>query len=241
MTTSALPAGLLALGVALGGWFVGHGFTKARTIDRYVTVKGVAEQEVEADLALWPLRVVATGNDLAGTQAQIDRSARIIVAYLARAGIDTSQVELQGLEVTDVHANAYRENQGGTRFIITQTLMVRSTDPRAIQAASQRAGQLVESGVVLSSGTGYGPARPTFLFTTLNDVKPAMIAAATAEARAAAEKFAADSRSSLGGIRTANQGVFVILPRDQAPGVSEGDQLLKTVRVVTTVEYYLED
>ena len=79
------------------------------------------------------------------------------------------------------------------------------------------------------------------MFTKLNDLKPPMIAEATARAREAAEQFARDARSELGGIRRANQGIFEILPRDQAPGIFEGNQILKTVRVVSTIEYLLED
>jgi len=66
-----------------------------------------------------------------------------------------------------------------------------------------------------------------------------MVAQATANAREAAAQFAKDSRTALGGIRQASQGVFVILPRDQAPGVNESNQLQKIVRVVSTVQYFL--
>lgn len=140
-------------------------------------------------------------------------------------------------------ANQYGgERPSAARYVVSQTVLVRSQDVDRVLAASARVGELVESGVVLSSSrSGYGPSGPTFLFTRLNDLKPGMIAAATANAREAAEQFAKDSRSSLGGIRQANQGVFVILPRDQVGGIPEESQPLKTVRVVTTVEYYLKD
>jgi uncharacterized protein len=108
-----------------------------------------------------------------------------------------------------------------------------------VHAASQRVGELVNAGVVLSSGTEYGGGGPTFIFRGLNDLKPAMIAEATARAREGAEKFASDSRSRLAGIRRANQGVFEILPRDQAQGITEGSQVAKIVRVVSTVDYIL--
>jgi hypothetical protein len=106
-------------------------------------------------------------------------------------------------------------------------------------AASQRVSELVAGGVVLSSSGEYGVGGPTFIFTRLNQLKPAMVAEATANAREAAQQFAADSRTGLGGIRQANQGVFVILPRDQAPGVNESGQMQKVVRVVSTVQYFL--
>lgn len=66
-----------------------------------------------------------------------------------------------------------------------------------------------------------------------------MIGESTARAREAAQKFAADSQASLGGIKHANQGLFEILPRDQATGITEGSQINKTVRVVSTVDYFL--
>jgi hypothetical protein len=119
-------------------------------------------------------------------------------------------------------------------------LMVRSDQPEKIRDASQKVGELVNSGVVLSSGPGGGAfGGPTFLFTKLNDLKPEMIAEATASARKAAEQFAKDSHSRIGGIRRASQGVFEILPRDQAMGIMEQNQLHKTLRVVTTVDYFL--
>ncbi len=235
-----LPAVVLALGLALAGWFIGHGFLRGRTAARYVEVKGLAEQEVAADLALWPLRFVTTGDDLAVTQTEITRDTREVFAFLGRHGIDTAGVQLLALEVSDAEANRFQGERGGTRFVIQQTVMVRSNKPEVVLAASQRVSELVRGGVVLSSSGEYGIGGPTFVFTKLNELKPAMVKKATANARAAAEQFAADSKTRLGDIRYANQGVFVILPRDQAPGVNEGGQLQKIVRVVSTVQYLLE-
>jgi uncharacterized protein len=237
---SLVPAIVLAVGMAAAGLFVGHGFSSGRAADRFVEVKGLAETDVEADLALWPLRFVATDNDLAQAQAQIGRYTRQVMAFLAKNGVDTTTAELQNLEVSDGLANRYQPSQMGPRFIIQQTLMVRSREPKVVLAASQRVSELVSSGVVLQQSGEYGMGGPTFVFTGLNALKPDMIATATANARAAAEQFARDSRSALGDIRQANQGVFVILPRDQAPGAQEGSQLNKTVRVVSTVQYFLK-
>lgn len=236
---SMLPAGLLALGLVLGGWLIGDGFARGRASDRYVEVKGLAEREATADLALWPLRYVSTGDDLGAAQTQINRSTRQVLAFLTRHDIDTTSVQLQALEVSDAFANRFPGERAGPRYVIQQTVMVRSKSPAVVMAASQRVSELVGEGVVLSSSGEYGIGGPTFIFTRLNQLKPSMVKEATGNARAAAEQFAADSRSELGSIRQANQGVFVILPRDQAPGVNEGAQLEKVVRVVSTVQYFL--
>jgi len=231
---------ILAAGLLLAGLLIGVGFAKGRDADRYVTVKGVSEREARADLAIWPLGVVAADDDLGRAHASVQRSVREIKTFLVRNQIDTTDVTLQQFVVNDALTNQYAGAQVTTRFVIRQTVVVRSTQPERVAAASQRVGELVSAGVVLSSGGEYGPGGPTYVFTKLNDLKPPMIAEATARAREGAEQFARDARSELGGIRRANQGIFEILPRDQAPGIFEGNQILKTVRVVSTVEYLLQ-
>jgi hypothetical protein len=234
---------VLALGIAASGLFAGIGFSRGRAADRYVTVKGVAEKEVRADLAIWPLRVVGADNDLATANAKVASSIAGVLKFLARHGVDTTQVQLTGFSVNDALAAQYQPNgRPANRFIINQTLLVRSNQPEKVLAASQLVSELAAIGVVISSGNGeYGPGGngPSFVFSSLNKLKPEMIADATARAREAAEQFARDSRSSLGGIRVANQGVFEILPRDQAPGITQESQVAKIVRVVATIDYYL--
>lgn len=232
---------IVSIGVVLAGALVGNGFSRGRQA-RYVTVKGVSERAARADLALWPIRLVVAGNELTVASSRLSQEVRLVRGFLARNGIDTTQVEVQDFSVSDAFANQFRGGDvGGSRYVIKQTLMVRSTDPAKVLATSQHVGELVEAGVVLSSGEEYGAGGPTFVFNGLNSLKPAMIAEATARAREAATQFANDSHSRLGGIRQADQGVFVILPRDQAPGVQEASQIEKTVRVVTTVQYFLRD
>jgi uncharacterized protein len=235
-----IPVAIVAAGFALAGWFIGQGFVRGRMADRVVSVKGLAERDALADLALWPIRFASTDNNLAEAQRKIEESKQAVLQFLQSNGIPREQVELQGLQVNDLLTNPYRSGPMDSRYIINATLMVRSENPQQIQATSQKTNELVQAGVVLSSNEG-PTAGPTYLFTRLNDLKPDMIAEATANARRAAEQFAKDSGSHLGKIRNANQGTFVILPRDNAPGVMEENQLQKTVRVVATIEYYLAD
>ena len=233
---------VLAAGIALAGFLAGQGLVRARQVDRFVTVRGLAEQEVQADLALWPLRVAAAANDVVSAQATVRRNLQAVRTFLARFGIDSTQMELQELQVTDAYANPYSQpSQIANRYVVQQTLMVRTTQLDQVIAASQATGDLVGAGVVVTSGQEYGASGPTYLFTKLNDLKPEMIREATAQARAAAEQFALDSDSRLGGIRQAQQGVFQILARDQAPGINEANQPSKIVRIVSTVEFYLRD
>lgn len=231
---------LLAAGLALGGWFVGTGFVESRLGVRSVTVKGLAEREVRADLAIWALRFVATGNELGAVREKIAADEAAVRKFVEQGGLRDATVGVGGFEVTDALAQIYRSGPVESRFVMAQTLVVRSPDVDGIATLAQRVGELVSQDVVLSSegGTAGGPV---YLFTALNDAKPEMVAEATRNARASAEQFAADSGSALGGIRSASQGLFQILARDEAPGLMEPFQIAKRLRVVSTVEYFLTD
>lgn len=237
--TSFVGALLIGAGIAVAGYFVGDGFVEGRKADRLVTVKGVSERDVTADVALWPLRFVAASNDLSVAQVEIKKDYAAVLSFLEAKGISAENVEVNQIDVNDRQAQLYGSQNPGQRYIITMGVMVRVLDPQLIARASRDVGELVDAGVLLSSDQGR--SGPTYLFNSLNDLKPEMIAEATAEARRAAEQFAADSQSKLGKIKTANQGVFVILPRDRAPGITAESQLQKTVRVVSTIDYYLKD
>jgi hypothetical protein len=220
--------------------FVGGGFARARSADRFVTVKGISEREVKADLAIWPLRIVAASDDLTSANAQLQSSLEKIRTFLTANRVDATQATLQDFSVADAQTNQYSGGTAaGARFVIRQTVVVRSTNPETIRAASQKVSELVSAGVVLSSGGEYGNGGPTFVFTGLNKLKPEMIGEATSRARESAEQFARDSKSGIGGIRRASQGIFEILPRDQAEGITEASQIVKTVRVVSTIDYAL--
>lgn len=231
----SFAAGLMiALGLAAAGWFTAQGLTGLRTEDRFVTVKGLAERYVDADLVVWPLKHSVAGNDLAQVQAQLDANAAIIRQFLLGAGFSAEEIALSSPRVNDQDAYSYGDNQPKNRYRAESTVTVRSTRVDAAISAMQRAGELVSNGVLLTFD--YAPeSSPSFQYTALNDIKPALIAEATSNARQAAEQFAQDSGARVGGIRHANQGQIDISDRDQS------SPQVKKVRVVTTVEYFLVD
>ena len=182
---------IVGVAIAGAGWFVGNGIENMRSLDRYVTVKGLAEQNVQADRAVWPITFVATDDVLQTAQAKIETDTKTLIDFLASHGISKEMTELQNLQVTDQLAQSYRSGPIESRYIVNQTIQVRTEDVNAVVAASQDIGKLLQGGIVLG-GQGYNPG-PSYMFTGLNDIKPEMIAAATANAREAALQFAADS------------------------------------------------
>jgi len=131
-----LAALLVAIGFALGGWFIGHGFEAGRS-QRSVTVKGLAERDIKADLALWPIKFVETGDQLGDVQTKIQHDDATVTAFLARHKLGNDAIAFRTLDVTDRAAQAYGNNQYPTRFIIARTIMVRTPVVDAVAAAAQ--------------------------------------------------------------------------------------------------------
>ena len=186
-----------------------------RTVDRSVEARGLAERDVRADLAVWPIRFVVTGNDLAAAQAQIRAAEQTIRDFVGSGGLPPPDALcVQGFDVTDALAQVYRSGPVESRFVVMETLLVRTQDVDRVAALQQRVGELAAAGVALTSESA-----PAFVFTRLNDVKPEMIAEATRAARLAAQQFAQDAAARIGGIRRGSQGLFQILNgcRRQAP------------------------
>lgn len=231
---AALFGGLVALGLAAGGWFVGQGVVNARVGDRSVTVRGLSERDVVADVAVLPLRFTASGDVLSEVQAQVDRNTQVVRAFLRAQGYRDEDVELGRLEVTDMLSREYRPDNITARFILAQTVVVRTSDVARVGATTRSLNELVRQGVVLQDFRG-----PSYFFTGLNAVRPEMIAEATASARQGAEQFAEDSGQAVGPIKQATQGYFEIQPRDPTPDGDESSTPNKRLRVVTTVTYRL--
>jgi hypothetical protein len=230
---AAVFGGLLALGLIGAGPLIGQGVVHARAGDRTVTVRGLSEREVKADLAVLPLRFTASGEVLSEVQARIDGDLALVRQFLKSQGYPAEAVDLGRLEVADTRSRDGVQN-GGPRFILAQTVIVRTGDVARVQATTRALNDLVRQGVVLQDFQG-----PSYIFTKLNAVRPEMIAEGTAAARTGAEQFAKDSGTPLGPIRQATQGSFEILPRDGAGG-DESGSIDKKVRVVTTITYSLK-
>lgn len=220
---------LLALGMALAGWFVAGALYRARAADRYVTVKGLAERDVSADLALWPIVYAVTGNDLGTLQRRLDEDAAKIEAFVLER-FDAAELSRSMPRITDRQAQGFVSDRSLERYVAEATVLVRTARLDVLRLAMERSGDLVKQGVALIRSYEY---QTQFLFTGLDAIKPEMIATATRDARRAAEQFAEDSGAQVGSIRNAQQGYFSIEDRD--PYSPEA----KRVRVVTTVQFFL--
>jgi uncharacterized protein len=242
------PAGVLGIclliGLVVGGWVLGTEIKDIKLGDRYVTVKGLVERTVKSDAAIWPVMFKEAGNDLPQVFAKSEEDKSTVLKFFAAQGVKPGEISVGQIKVTDKLANEYGGNNTGPRYIVEQTVTVQSGDVDKIEKAGEKTAELVQAGIVVGDSNGQGGIK--YKFNGLNALKPEMITEATRNARDSANRFAADSGSQVGAIRSASQGVFSISAADSistgdgSGGGDSGDaSIMKKVRVVATVDYYL--
>lgn len=221
----------IGLGIIIGAIFLANAIFEARATERFVTVKGLAEREVDADLAIWPITFKDVGNDLIELQKLVEKRRTVITGFLVERGFSKDNISYSAPKITDAQADYYGNNRPSYRYRVQSTVTLRSSKVQLVKESMEASGELVSKGIVLADNWD---SRATFMFTALNTIKPEMIREATINAREAASTFAEDSGSNVGKIRKATQGYFAISDRDQ----NSPDK--KIVRVVTTMEFFLE-
>lgn len=222
------------IGLIVLGMMMPRAVDKFRSFDRTVNVKGLCEKEVKADKVIWPVVYRVMANDVQSVYDQTDSNNAAIIAFLKAGGIKDSEITVSVPEISDKYATEYGSNDRAFRYIAKNVITVCTSDVDAVLALMSRQSDLLKKGIV-TGGSNQWENPVEFKYEGLNEIKPEMIEEATRNAREAAEKFAKDSDSRLGKIKTANQGTFTIENRDS------NTPYIKKVRVVTSVTYYLKN
>jgi len=163
----------------------------------------------------------------------LEQDTQKIVGFLIKQGFTNKDISISQPSVTDKIAQNYNSSKVQFRYSAIQTITLYTKEIDKARKSMQDITQLGKKGITLRAN--FYEDKPEYKFTKLNEIKPQMIEAATRNARASAQKFAEDSQSKLGKIKSARQGQFSVFSRDKnTPNI-------KKVRVVSTIEYYLTD
>lgn len=229
MKNNVIAGALIALGLSLAGLFMYCGLSKFADKDRAVTVKGLSTREVAADYVVWPLSYGLNGNDLPSLYQSLNGVTSKVKSHLLALGFEDADLRMGPVSVDNNWENYYGNNRPEYRYTLRTSIIV-STDKVQLVVASQgKEAELLKQGIIVSSNKW----DLDYQYNGLSELKPQMIEEATRNARAVAQKFADDAQCSLGSIRRASQGQFSVENDQYQPWV-------KHVRVVTTVDYYLE-
>lgn len=232
---------ILSFSLALSGYFIGNGIFKSMT-KRTVTVKGLAEKDVKADLAVWNIHISKVGSSLLSIQKDLNLDISKVKKFFISQGF--KDYELQDLRIqvkdrsTDYLSRDEMKSLENKRYVIETGVLIRSNNVNLVDSVSRKLGDLVSQGIAITNDY----SGPIYIFNGLNDIKTEMIQQATKNAKVSGEQFAKDADTTLGKIYTANQGVFSIESRDPIDNWSNNEKqsIDKKVRVVSTITFYLK-
>jgi len=237
-TSRLIAAALVGAGLALAGLFVSGGLERFRMADRSISVKGLAEKDVESDFAVWTLNFRRAGNEFAGVQQALAGDREKVLGFLRQQGFADTELEAKPLSVQDLLTRDYAQGNVPFRFNGSGRIVVRSARVAEVEKAALALDPLIQAGVQLG-GEGEGMAAgPRYQLRGFNDVKAPLLAQATRNAREQAEKFAAEAGATLGPLKSANQGVIRI-SGDDGSEFDDGSSRTKRLRVVSSFEYEL--
>ena len=228
-----ISAALVALSICMLGWFIKAGIDDFANKDRRVNVKGLAEQEVEADKVTWPIVSKEVGNDLPGLYDRIGATQRKIKNFLVSNGIKEDELTINAPLVIDLNAREYGDKNQPYRYIVTSVITVTSQNVKQVRQIIARQGDLLKDGIAIVDGGYENPIK--YEFVSFKSMKPKMMQEAIENAEKTAQQFAENSHSQLDKIVSADQGQFSIDDRDS------NTPWIKKIRVVTTVTYSLKD
>ncbi|MBK1971305.1 SIMPL domain-containing protein [Campylobacter sp. TTU_617] len=226
----------ISLAIILASLIFIIGLNKAlndfKTFDRSVIVKGLSQKDIEADTLIFPIKFTRSNNNLANLYEDLEKDKQNILKFLQDQGVRADEISYNAPNITDKLSDPYRnDNQVAFRYIGTGNLLIYTKNVKLGKSILEKISTLGKLGIVIK----IDDYEIEYLYTKLNDIKPKMIEEATLNARNAALKFAQDSNSTLGKIKKASQGQFSISNRDK------NTPYIKTIRVVSTIEYYLKD
>lgn len=226
----------ISLAIVLASLILAFGFNKAlndfKTLERSVSVKGLSQKDVEADTLIFPIKFTRSNNNLTNLYEDLEKDKQNILRFLQAQGVRADEISYNAPNIIDKLSDPYRnDNIVSFRYVGTGNLLIYTQNVKLGKSILENISSLAKFGIV----TKIDDYDIEYLYTKLNDIKPQMIEEATLNARNAAIKFAQDSNSHLGKIKKASQGQFSISNRDK------NTPYIKTIRVVSTIEYYLKD
>ncbi len=234
-----LPAILIAAGVGVSGWFVGQGLESFRQAERFITIKGLAEQDVKSDFAIWNLTFRRAGSEYQEVRQELANDRQAVVDFLVSQGFEPDEIETRSMRITDLLAREFGQQDVALRYTGEGSVVVRSARVDLVDSVASNIDPLIEQGVPMSQD-GFAGGAPRYFLRGFNDVKPLLLQEAVNNAREQADKFAADAGAQLGALRRADQGIIRILDDDGSDGYTSGMTIGKRLRVVSTFEYLLK-
>lgn len=234
---------LVILGAILGGSLIVAALVGAGTVFRLrslndtVAVTGSAKVEVVADQGKWVSQISRTvrQSSLKSGYEQISKDLSLVQDFLKQNGLDQTQISVAPVFMMEV----YNQNvEAEKQYTLSQTIEVQSTDVQKLQNLSQRAGELINKGVLYSSTS------LEFYYSKLPETRIALLSDAIADAKARAGELAKNSGKKVGSLKSATSGVVQVQSRNSTDvsdyGFYDTSKIEKQVTVTVKATFSLK-
>jgi len=225
----------IGIGIIVAGFFIYLGIIHFKKHERHVLIKSLVTRDVIADKGIWDIKFKISEPTLDKAYKKYEDQKNIIKQFLINENFLDSEIT-DNLPNTNEIRQLGKQNTSNTYYKITGVLTLKSNNVEQMKNSSQRISKLIKQGIIFDN---LWNTRPAYQFTKINNYKSEMLSEATKNARILANEFASNSNSKIGSIRSANQGRFQILSRNE--NASHAKEIFKSIRVVSSIDFYIVD
>jgi hypothetical protein len=232
------------LGFAVGAHQISSALVRIhQDREHTIEVKGFAKENVTSDQGAWLGTYTVRAPTIQGASAALATARERMHTFLNAQGVAEPDIAFQAIATkenatTVVDKNGNATNEVRYSYELSQGVLVTSGNVALVAALSQRATDLTNDGIMVSSDP------PKFFYTGLEKLKLDLLAEATRNAYARARTLADNSGAHVGVLTSAEQGVFQVTAPYSNEISEDGEydttSIPKDVTAVVTLEYALE-
>lgn len=199
---------IISLCIILSIFIVSYSFVNRNKSLDVISVTGIGKMDFEADLTVWIGYFRRINPNLQAAYKTLNEDKKIIENFLKNKNITPPEYIFSSVYITKEYETYLDSNNNQHEkfigFRLEQNIKIESNDVDKIEQLSREITEIINKGVEFYSEA------PQYFYTKLDDIKLAVIAEATKNARLRAEKITEHSKGRLGKLKYANLGVFQI-------------------------------
>ena len=239
-----LNAAIIAVAVVLTAIIFSNAFRNRNKVNNTISVTGLGTKDFESDLIVWSGSFSKKAYELREAYAALDTDRGKIKTYLISKGIKADQLVFSAVDIQKemdetFDTNGRRISSTFSGYRLKQNVQIESKEVDKVEDISREVSELINSGVEFYSNP------PEYYYTKLKELKIEMIAEATEDANQRAKRIAEKSDSEVGGLKSADMGVFQIVAQNSSEEFTWGGSFnttskRKTANITVKLQYSVD-
>ena len=232
---------ITATAIVLTALIFANAFRNRNKVNNAISVTGLGSKDFVSDLIVWSGTFTRKSYELKDAYLLLDKDRESIKNYMISKGVKPQNLIFTAIEINKEFDDVY-DNSGNkvkstfTGYKLQQNIQIESNEVEKVEDVSRQVSELINSGIEFYSNS------PQYYYTKLAELKIEMIAEATKDASARAERIAQNAGSAVGRLKNADMGVFQIVAQNSSEDYSWGGSYnttskRKTATITVKLEY----